>query len=273
VKNFYVLSDALKFMEDNLFEPITQEDVARASCVSLSSLQKLFRYALNYSLKEYLAKRRLTCAAKDLINTEASVTEIAMKYQYNSLETFSRAFAKLWGESPSAYREIFGFIDMFPKLNIELQNGMEFIGFHADVSELYDKLQENEGTYILCFDVVDLIPINQISRDAGDLAILETVKIITKYIDDTMLLFRIGGDEFALLSGLKSADEVEKLAEKVLAHNGSKLTYKNTEFPIVIRAWASKYENDKSQHKHLIDHFRENLKVMKKTNEDLLIEL
>lgn len=73
-----LLNLALCYMEENLSENITAEDVAKACYCSPSSLQKLFRRLAHYSVKEYLIKRRLTRAARDLLDCpKDSILDIA----------------------------------------------------------------------------------------------------------------------------------------------------------------------------------------------------
>lgn len=56
-------------------------------------------------------------AARELIETDSTVLEIAVKYGYNSHEVFTRAFVRLWGMTPSVFRQSSGFYGIFPKLS------------------------------------------------------------------------------------------------------------------------------------------------------------
>ena len=68
----------------------------------------------------------------------------------------------------------------------------------VDLSELYDFLRSKAGTYVLCFDVCSLMPINEnYGSKAGDAVILEAYRRIDEAAGDDMAVFRIGGDEFA----------------------------------------------------------------------------
>jgi len=114
------LTEALEYIENNLCDEISQEDIANACYCSLSSLQKLFRYVFHVSIKEYVSKRRLTYAAKELINTDNSIIDIALRYQYNSHEVFTRAFTKVWGITLKCL-EVRGDSPVyFPKLNLNI---------------------------------------------------------------------------------------------------------------------------------------------------------
>ncbi len=235
LKNFYILTEALEYIENNICDEISQEDIASACYCSLSSLQKLFRYVFRFSIKEYISKRRLTHAAEELINTDNSIIDIALKYQYNSHEVFTRAFTKVWGKPPQAFRNKDRFTGLFPKIEVEFEyNGGKIIMARRkfDISELYDELKRRKDTYVLCFDIANLYPINEISHEAGDKAILECLRRIDENSSEEMLLFRIGGDEFALVTGLNDIEEVKKVAKKITDLNGNPIIHNSIKIPL-----------------------------------------
>ena len=43
-------------------------------------------------------------SAEEIAKGDRSITDIALEYQYNSPEVFTRAFTKLWGVSPSKFK-------------------------------------------------------------------------------------------------------------------------------------------------------------------------
>jgi AraC family transcriptional regulator len=243
LKNFYILTDALEYIEDNLCEEMSQENIASTCYCSLSSLQKLFRYVFHVSIKEYISKRRLTHAAKELINTDDSIIDIALKYQYNSHEVFTRAFTKLWGKPPQTFRSKERFAGLFPKIEFNYDGGKIIMAKRKfDVSELYDELQRKRSTYVLCFDIVNLISINNISYEAGDKAILECLRRIDENSNDEMLLFRVGGDEFVLVTGLEDIEEVNKIAKKIINLNGTLITHNYISIPLSLHCGEVKLD-------------------------------
>jgi AraC family transcriptional regulator len=242
VKNFFVLTDAVNYIEENICEDISCQMVADYCNVSLSSLQKLFRLAIHKSIKEYISKRRISLAAEDVLKTDLSFIEIAYMYQFSSPEVFCRAFRKVWNDSPSSYKKHWRFSGIFPKIDYHYEEGgnQEMARKKVDITDAYDTFKSMKGTYVICFDIVNLMPINNISTEAGDLVIVEAAKRIDEARKDNMLMFRIGGDEFALVSGLADLQEAEKLAEKVLCRNGEKIVYKNQDIAIALRAGFTK---------------------------------
>ena len=104
MEKYFELKNALEYIEDHIREGCTQEEIARAACVSLSSLQKLFRYAFGHGVNEHINKRRMTLAAGELLAGPISVAELAREFGYSTTESFSRAFRKVNCCLPSDYR-------------------------------------------------------------------------------------------------------------------------------------------------------------------------
>ena len=76
LKNYDCLIRALEYIENHIGEEISSEALAEYSLCSLSSLQKLFRMVCDYNIKEYISKRRLTLAARELVNTDKTILEL-----------------------------------------------------------------------------------------------------------------------------------------------------------------------------------------------------
>lgn len=234
MKNFMILTESIDFIERSLCEPISRTDIADHCFVSLSMLEKLYRYALGLSIKSYISRRRMTQAAKDIAKDDSSITDIAIKYQYGSVEVFSRTFKRVWNVNPSEFKEKWRFTGIFPKINYEFREGddLYMARKRVDMSEAYDYFKAQKGSYVLCFDIQHLTAFNNLSSRAGDLAILEMASRIDKSADDRMVLLRIGGDEFALITGLYDYECAKKLSEKVLAHNGDPLDFEGKSLPL-----------------------------------------
>ena len=244
MKKFIILERALHYIEENLTEEISPERTAEACNCSLSTLQKLFATVFGIGVADYITRRRLTCAAQDLLKTNRNILDIAVEYRYQSHEVFTRAFAKLWGMPPSAFRTKWRFSGIFPGVEMNCQKGGFVVGRNFDISELYAHLCRQTGTYVLCFDVCGLSEINQIARKAGDLAILTCLKRIDENKDADMLLFRISGDEFVLLTNRRELMQARKVAEKVLEHNGESVDYAGHKIPVAM--WAAGVKMDRS---------------------------
>ncbi len=243
--NLALLNLALCYMEENLSENITAEDVARACYCSPSNLQKLFRQLAHYSVKEYIIKRRLTRAARDLRDRpQDSILDIALRYCYQSNEAFTRAFEAMWNCSPSAYRHERSFADLCPRLNLsEYDYGDEMMSRKkmVDISELYDLFKERKNCYFVCCDIRSLVPINEIARKAGDLAIAETARRMDQCCGPEDLVFRIGGDEFAMLTASEDPAYARRIADQILSMNGQSFAYEDREIPLCLYAEIARF--------------------------------
>lgn len=90
---------AIDYMEDNLLENINYEDVAKAVYMSNYHFHRIFSLVTGISANEYIKNRRLSLAGQELSMSKSKVIDIAMKYGYDSPESFSRAFTRFHGVS------------------------------------------------------------------------------------------------------------------------------------------------------------------------------
>ena len=244
--SFAIFVTALGYIEANICENVSQEEIAAACYVSLSSLQKLWKYCTHYSLKEYISKRKLTLAGRDLLMEGSSVLDVAMKYGYNSHEVFTRAFTKVWGISPSKFKKHWrGSCELYPRLNSEYaerNDHMENMRVKKyDISEFYDYLKSQKGTYVLCFDIQQLMHTNEtLGREAGDKVILEAFRRINSAAEDNMTCLRLGGDEFAMITESNDTEYVSSIADRVLSQNGGTVSYSGGEVAVSMRCGAVK---------------------------------
>lgn len=263
MNKFEILSEALDFIEENLTSSVTPEMCADKCSYSLSNLQKMFRCTFHIGISDYISRRRLTSAAKDLLETDCTVLDIAMKYGYNSHEVFTRAFIRLWNASPAKFRRERRFSEIFPKLTEprtitdERGNIIMYSKKRFDISHLYDFIKERHGKYAVCFDMIGLMYINDTyGHPAGDIAIAECLKRLDEAAGEDMLPIRIGGDEFVLITDFSERDKAEAAAEKILALNGNTVTSGDTEFPVSMRAgYALIPEKGNIRYNELLDSF------------------
>lgn len=102
------LTRAIALIEENLAEPIPTCNLADELGISTRQLERLFGRFLNTSPKKYIMDQRLHRARNLIVQTEQSVTEIAMACGFNSTSHFSKAFRNHFGVSPVAQRSTLG---------------------------------------------------------------------------------------------------------------------------------------------------------------------
>lgn len=122
------LNQVMDYIEDHLTDDLSLEKVAEYAGVSDYHFRKIFFYLSGLMLSEYIRNRKLSEANKNLIHGE-TVTEVAYKYGYQSLDGFTRAFKNWSGFLPSdAIKR--GISKSYPKLSfiITVKGGtsMEF---------------------------------------------------------------------------------------------------------------------------------------------------
>lgn len=99
------LQKALLYIEENLTGDLSNERIARTVHFSDGYFQKLFNLTLGLSVGEYVRNRRLSQAAEELTSSNVRILDVALRYGYESAESFSKAFTRFHGTPPSAARE------------------------------------------------------------------------------------------------------------------------------------------------------------------------
>lgn len=95
------LNEITQYIEEHLEEDIQYQNLAKIIGVDVYTMKRIFLLLCNISITEYIRKRRLSNAGCDLMNQKQKVMEIAVKYQYDSATSFSRAFSHFHGIKPS----------------------------------------------------------------------------------------------------------------------------------------------------------------------------
>ena len=98
------LEKAINYIESNICEDMDLSSIAKEAGYSLYHFHRVFKSIVGDTLKDYIRKRRITEAAKDLTYTNMSIVDIGIKYGFESREAFCRAFKKVYGRNPSEVR-------------------------------------------------------------------------------------------------------------------------------------------------------------------------
>ena len=113
------ISKAIDYIEEHITEPTDYARAAKEACSSPFNFQRVFALLCGYTLGDYVRMRRLTLAGEELLSMDAKVIDVALKYGYDSPESFSRAFTRFHGVSPSAVRKGAA-IRSFPRICVKL---------------------------------------------------------------------------------------------------------------------------------------------------------
>lgn len=109
------MNQAMDYVENNLTEAIDYSFAAQYVGCSEWEFRRMFSFLTQMPLSEYVRRRRLTEAVKDIQNGEKLI-EVAQKYGYDSQAAFSRAFKQQHGITPSQARHKGTALKAYPRL-------------------------------------------------------------------------------------------------------------------------------------------------------------
>lgn len=115
-----LVQSAIDYMEAHLYEPLDFAMVAKQHYVSAYHFHRIFSLMTGISPSEYVRNRRLSMAAQALTKTDARVTDIALEHGYESPESFTKAFTRFHGMTPSEVRQKGGPLKLYHRLIIKL---------------------------------------------------------------------------------------------------------------------------------------------------------
>lgn len=92
---------AIDYIELNLTEDMNYEDIAKQAYSSQFHFQRIFSIICGFTVGDYIRMRRLSVAASDLIRNNDKVIDVALRYGYDTPESFTRAFTNFHGVTPT----------------------------------------------------------------------------------------------------------------------------------------------------------------------------
>lgn len=238
--SFYVLRDVMAYVETHLREEITAEEIARSCHYSVSNLKYLFQKVFQYSIIDYVNRRKVTEAAGELLQTKKTVCEIAFSYGFRSQEVFSRVFKRIWQETPGSYRKHHRFWRLFPAQEFLCDESGVFRR-RFDLRALREDLLRGEWRAALCFDVIGIRQIKaHYGREAGEAAVLHALWRLEAALGEHGEIYRIAGDKFVLLLadkfGEKAFERMKEILRRVFERNGEEIWFHG--YPIAVSMFA-----------------------------------
>ncbi len=98
------VATVVDYIENHLNDKLPLDKIAKKVGYSKFHLNRLFSDKTGCTIHKYIMMRRLTEAAKKLIDTEKSIIEIAFEANYDSQQSFTLAFRQLYICTPHEYR-------------------------------------------------------------------------------------------------------------------------------------------------------------------------
>ena len=125
------LISAINYIELNVTTDVTVQSVCQNAYSSPYHFQRIFGITFGVTIGEYIRNRKLTLAGVDLLKGNATVTEIAFKYGYETVESFSRAFKKFHNILPSKVKSG-SKLNFYEKINVSLNKGSKIMNYSIE---------------------------------------------------------------------------------------------------------------------------------------------
>lgn len=114
------IGDSIQYIEDHITEDFSIEQVSGHVHISSFYFQKGFAMLCGFTVSEYIRNRRLALAGNEIAATDEKVIDVAMKYGYDSPDSFTKAFTRFHGVTPTAVRKDRVAIKSFAPLKIKI---------------------------------------------------------------------------------------------------------------------------------------------------------
>ncbi len=139
------LLTAIDYMEENLREELTLQSVSSMVGLSPYHFHRIFSAVLGESVTDYLRKRRLSEAARILISSDTPIMVLALESQFDSQESFTRAFKRMFGATPGQVRKR-GRNQLLP---IKPRTNKEMINHLSNGVSMEPKIVQREREFVI----------------------------------------------------------------------------------------------------------------------------
>lgn len=138
------IQNAINYIEEHLTEEIDYEDVAKEAACSSFYFQRIFGILCGISLGDYIRNRRLTLAGDELSASDDKVIDIALKYGYESPESFTRAFSRFHEVTPSDAKDG-SKLKSFSRISVKITlSGGSVMNYKIVEKEAFDIIEKVE---------------------------------------------------------------------------------------------------------------------------------
>ncbi len=113
------VQSAIDYVEENITKNVDLEEIAKRAYSSPFHFQRVFGILCGTTIGEYIRIRRLSLAGEELSKGNSKITDVALKYGYDTPESFSRAFTRFHGVTPSEAKRG-GKVRIYTPLSVKL---------------------------------------------------------------------------------------------------------------------------------------------------------
>lgn len=139
------IQKAIDYVEAHITEPIDYEEAAKRAYSSSFHFQRVFSILCGFTLGEYIRWRRLSLAGSELLQSNEKIIDLAMKYGYDTPESFSRAFTRFHGIAPSQAKNNSAVLKSFSRLSVKLiLNGGNTMDYRIETKEAFKLIMKKK---------------------------------------------------------------------------------------------------------------------------------
>ncbi len=139
------MQNAINYIEEHLTEELDYGEIANQAYSSPFHFQRVFGILCGYTLGEYIRNRRLTLAGSELASSDIKVIDAALKYGYDSPESFSRAFTRFHAITPSQAKVNGANLKSFSKLSVTLiLNGGTIMNYRIETKDAFEVIVKQQ---------------------------------------------------------------------------------------------------------------------------------
>ena len=140
------LQKAIDYIENHLTEKIDYEAVAKQGYSSSYHFQRVFGILCGVTMGEYIRNRRLSLAGSELATTDAKVIDVALKYGYESPDSFTKAFKQFHGITPSEAKKDGSNLKAFSRMSVKITlSGGSVMNYKIVEKEAFDIIEKVEA--------------------------------------------------------------------------------------------------------------------------------
>ena len=139
------IQNAINYVEEHLTDDLNYDEIAEEAACSSFYFQRIFSILCGITLGDYIRNRRLTLAGNELCATDEKVIDIAFKYGYESPESFTRAFSRFHGITPSEAKKDGSKLKSFSPLSVKITlSGGTIMHYKIVEKEAFDIIEKTE---------------------------------------------------------------------------------------------------------------------------------
>lgn len=210
------VSKSLKYIEDNISELITAEDIAKDAGYSLYYFSRIFKKQMGLSIMEYVKERRLIKASEEICNGK-KIIDVALDYGYQSHSSFTKAFTKKFGFSPVLLRAFSFQINCLQGGNYNMSHVfIKNTNTNSTKEELFEILIKTIKENKLEFDLekIKKAYVFACTEHDGEKR-YSGLEYVTHSINVAIILSDIGANENTVIAGLLHDTLLRKSEDKI----------------------------------------------------------